>query len=147
MSQIPRYDLIIVQDICRYGDLEKIWFSAPSRSLATVIKAYGRSEKTKSYEEAGQFIIQGILALTKDDFVQRTLQWGGPEIADIYGLIFDERPWYVKFVLSEGLLEEISFHPPNEILKTVSGKIIPKEKNCRRKPSSPLARLSLSSPN
>jgi hypothetical protein len=92
MSQIPKYDLITVQNICKNSDLEKIWFSAPSRSLATVIKAYRRSEKNKSYDEAGQFILQGILALTNDDFVQRTLQWGGPEVADVYGLIFDERP-------------------------------------------------------
>lgn len=127
MSQTPKYDLNEVQSICRNGSLEKIWFSAPSRSLMTVVSVYSKTEKPKTFEEATTFIIQGLLALTKDDFVQRTLQWTGAEVADVYGIIFDDLPWYVKFMLSDGVLEEISFHPPKEALKTVSGKIIPKE--------------------
>lgn len=126
MSQKPKYDLQQVHTLCRRADLDRIWFSAPSRSISTVIRAYSRTDAPKGFVEASQFILAGILTLTTADFVERTLQWGGPEVADVYGLLFDGRPWYVKFILSDGVLEEISFHPPEAPLRTVSGTIIPK---------------------
>jgi hypothetical protein len=67
--------------------------------------------------------LQGILVLKPEDFVERILQWGSV-VADVYGLVFDARPWYVKFIFEEGVLEEISFHPPEKPLKTVVGKLI-----------------------
>lgn len=46
---------------------------------------------------------------------------------DKYGLMFDGRPWFIKFAIVDGELEEISFHPPEKELKTLSGLVIPKE--------------------
>lgn len=55
------------------------------------------------------------------------LQWGDAScIADVYGLIFDGKPWFVKFRIDEdGELDEISFHAPAKEIKTVAGKVIP----------------------
>ena len=55
-------------------------------------------------------------------------------VVDVYGLLFDARPWYVKFSIKdeenengalEKLLQEISFHPPSEGFVTSGGINIP----------------------
>ncbi len=125
MHQTPKYDLKTVQDFVRGGDGDAIWFSAPSRSINEVIRVYSNADAPKSLAEAAEFICDGILLLTEKHFVVRVLQWG--VVADVYGLIYDERPWYVKFVFEDDLLEEISFHPPERELKTVGGYLIPVE--------------------
>lgn len=122
MSQAPKYDLKLVQQLCKSGDFERIWFSATSRSIVKVIETYSGTESLKSYEEAVQFILDGLQFLRPDDFVQRVSQWGA--VADVYGLRFDQRSWYVKFIFENGVLEQISFHPPEKSLTTVSGKVL-----------------------
>ena len=97
MSQTPKYDLNMIQQLCSSGDRTCIWFSAPSRSINKVIEEYATTDAPKSNEEAVEFIFQGLLVLKPDDFVERLLQWGS--VADVYGLMFDGRPWYVKFIL------------------------------------------------
>lgn len=55
--------------------------------------------------------------------------WDDPSyVADEYGIIFDNAPWYVKFVLVEAelCLHSISFHPPEREMKTVGGFVIPR---------------------
>jgi len=103
--------------------------SAKSRSVDAVIWAFRGSSNPKSVSEAVKFILDGIKALDDGAFVQSAVQWGDPKcIADIYGLIFEGKPWFVKFLIDEnGILEEISFHPPEKDLKTVSGRKIQKE--------------------
>lgn len=123
VSPTPKYDLKEIQALCKSQDLTRIWFSAKSRSTDKVIEAYASTEEPKSYEEAVKFILQGIVELKPEDFVERVLQWG-MVAADVYGLICDGRPWYVKFIYEDGTLEEISFHPPERPLKTASGIII-----------------------
>ena len=123
MSQTAKYDLKAVQHLCRSADLGNIWFPAPSRSIAKVIEVYGGTDAPKGYEEAMQFILSGIQALSPGDFVERVLQWGAIA-ADVYGLIFDGRPWYVKFIFENGNLEQISFHSPDKPMKTVLGKTV-----------------------
>ena len=125
MALTSKYDLNIVQKLIRRGVADSIWFSAPSRSLYEVVRVYSNSDAPKSLVEAADFICAGLLQLKPDHFVKRVLQW--EVVADVYGLIFDGRPWYVKFVLNDGVLEEISFHPPEKTLKTVAGLQIPAE--------------------
>jgi hypothetical protein len=122
MSQTPKYDLALVQQLCKSGDLEKIWFSAISRSIVKVIETYSRTCTPKTYEESVRFILYGLQSLQAEDFVQRVSQWG--TVADVYGLTFDQRSWYVKFIFEDGVLEQISFHPPEKILTTAAGKIL-----------------------
>jgi len=123
-----KFSLADVFRIIDSGDLNKIWFSAPSRSVNEVIKAYAGSPTPKTNVDAISFILSGIKTLTDKDFVQSLPQWSDPKcIADIYGLIYDGKPWYVKFLIGDdGVLEEISFNPPIKELVTVSGKKIPK---------------------
>ncbi len=40
--------------------------------------------------------------------------------------ILYKNPWYVKFMIEDGLLEQISFHPPKKQIKTITGLVIPK---------------------
>ena len=73
-------------------------------------------------------ILRGIKALTDAHFVQRVIQWDDPKcVADVYGITFEGCPWYVKFLIDEeGILEQISFHPPEKDLMTVGGFKVPK---------------------
>lgn len=122
----PKYDLKHMQSLVKAGDLDKIWFSAPSRSVYEVIRVFKETDNPKDYEASIDFILKGLLALTEDDFVKISPQWDN-EFADVYGLVFENLPWFVKFILKDEELEEISFHPPKEQMKTVSGKVIPPE--------------------
>jgi hypothetical protein len=125
VAQAPKHDLNTVQALIRRGVADSIWFLAPSRSLYEVVRVYGSTDTPKSLTEAADFICAGLLELTPKHFVERVLQW--EVVADVYGIIYDSRPWYVKFVLDNGVLEEISFHPPEKALKTVGGLQIPAE--------------------
>ncbi len=122
----PKYDLKQMRSLVHAGDLGKIWFSAPSRSVYEVIRVFKETDNPKNYEEAIDFILRGLLALTEEDFVKVSPQWDN-EFADVYGLEFENLPWFVKFILKGEELEEISFHPPKEEMKTVSGNVIPPE--------------------
>jgi hypothetical protein len=125
VAQTPKYDLETVQAVCLSGSLDKIWFSAPSRSLYEVIRIYAKTSEPKSLDEATKFILEGLLKLTTNDFVGITSQW--ETVTDVYGLMYDGRPWYIKFALEDdGSLQEISFHPPSKELETISGNTIPK---------------------
>lgn len=127
MTAKARHDL---QQVFKAIKARKVWFSAYSRSVWAVIKVYehrGSPNKKENQAQAEDFILQGICALTEDNFVESVLQWGDSKcVADVYGLIFDGLPWYIKFRIDEeGDLDEISFHPPQRALKTVGGIVIP----------------------
>ena len=127
MKVTAKYPLQQVFDIIDSEDREKVWFSAKSKSIDPVIEVYSKTSAPKTITEAQLYILAGLKALTRLNFVQRTIQWNNPKcIADVYGLIYDKRPWYVKFMIEDGLLEQISFHPPKAELKTIGGLLIPK---------------------
>lgn len=86
----PKYSLEEVFNLIDEGNEEKIWFSAPSRSINSVISAYASTDKPKGQEEAALFILEGIKNLTKDNFIENTLQW--EVIMDVYGLTYDGLP-------------------------------------------------------
>lgn len=123
-----RYLLPGVFAIIDAGDLSRIWFSAPSRSLKPVLKIYqSEASGPKDPEEAKRFILRGIRSLKEENFVRTVIMWGDANcLGDEYGLISDNRGWYAKFRIDEdGELDEISFHPPERELKTVGGLVIP----------------------
>lgn len=115
-----------MQSLVKTSDMDKIWFSAPSRSIHEVIRVFKDTDNPKSFEQAVDFILEGLLSLTEEDFVKISPQWDS-DFADVYGLMFECLPWFVKFIFNDGELEEISFHPPSQEMKTVSGKLIPSE--------------------
>ncbi len=123
MASIAKYPLT---DVFRAIDETRYWFSAPSRSLAEVIRVFEKLGAPKSEAEATHFILQGIKLLQETDFVQSVLQWNDPKcIADVYGKVIEGQPWFIKFRIDEdGVLEEISFHPPNKSMTTVNGTVI-----------------------
>ena len=128
MMVTARYPLQSVFAIIDAGDLSRVWFSAPSRSLSSVLKVYqGEASGPKDPEEAKRFILKGLRSLKEENFVRTVIMWGDPNcLGDEYGLVFDKRGWYAKFRIDEdGDLDEISFHPPERELKTVGGLIIP----------------------
>ena len=101
---------------------DTVWFSATSRSIDPVVALYPHF----SAEEAIQLILNAILTLSEGDFCFSNLQWGDPNlVADVYGIIHDGKSWFVKFFVENNCLEEISFHPPEKSLTTISGKKIP----------------------
>jgi len=125
MAPTARHPLTEVKRLVK-AHLEKgedtVWFSAASRSIDPVVASYPHF----STQEATAWILRAILTLQEGDFCFSNLQWGDPNlVADVYGLVFDGRPWFVKFLIENGCLEEISFHPPEKTLTTVSGKQIP----------------------
>ena len=117
-----KYHLEDIFDIINSGDEDSIWFSARSRSTGKVIEVYGATPEPKSETEANRFILDAILTLTPGDFVENGYQW--EVVTDIYALEYDDRPWFIKFCIEEGDLNEISFHPPEKPMTTVSGKTI-----------------------
>lgn len=127
MAKQANYLLEEVFKIVDSGEPDRIWFSARSRSIDAVIKAYMNTQCPKTIEGAQNFILSGIKTLTPNDFVESVYQWDC--IADVYGIIYDERSWYVKFRIDENNdLEQISFHPPTKEMKTISENLIPRGK-------------------
>lgn len=99
-----------------------------SRSIDQVIESYGKAKTQESILEAEDFILNGIQKLTEQNFYKRVIQWDDLScIADVYGIILDGKPWFVKFRIDfeEDLLEEISFHSPEAEFTTVGGIKIP----------------------
>ena len=95
----------------------------PSKSLRAVIDAFkGESDGPNSLSEAKLFIFEGIKTLKSENFIRRTIQWNDVNcIADNYGLIYAKKPWFVKFLIEDACLEEVSFHPPDRDDVTVGG--------------------------
>lgn len=116
----PRYPLF---DVFVLIDSGKYWFSAPSRSYRAVVNVFAKTKTQKTPEEAMQFILDGIKTLTEKNFVKTVLQWGSG--ADVYGLICEGYPWYVKFMIDEEELQEISFHLAEKEMITIGGIKIP----------------------
>lgn len=103
----------------------KVIFSAPSRSIRRVIDVYRGSDAPKTETDARDFILEGLKTLTERNFCGSQVQWGDL-VVDKYGLIYDGKPWFVKFAITDGELEEISFHPPEQELRTHGGLLVPK---------------------
>ena len=121
--QKAKYDLA---EVFKLVDAGKIDFTLPKKSIDAVVAVFRDSQKPLTVPEAEEFICSGIKTLTDKNFCGSQLQWE-TLVVDKYGLLFDDRPWFVKFAIGEdGRLEEISFHPLVEALTTLWGIKIPK---------------------
>lgn len=136
----PKYKLSDVFAIIDKHDGSLIWFPVEDKSVKAVVAYFLLICGTRvNPKQAQKFLLQGIKRLTEEDFVCRRMLYGDPScIADVYGIILEDAPWYVKFRLAEkceyedteerslSYLEEVSFPPPSSPLRTVSGKEIPR---------------------
>jgi hypothetical protein len=95
-----------------------------TRAIKSVVDVFATTNTPKSQEEARQFIADGLKTLTPHDFFESQFQ--NDITVDKYGIIFAERPWFIKFYIANDFLEELSFHPPKDSFKTVGEKKIPK---------------------
>lgn len=94
------------------------WFSAPSCSIDYLIHIYECTQV-----EAESIILRGILKLQNEDFNRRISMWG--KVADEYGLEgYLTYNWYVKFMIEDGDLEQISFHPCEKDMTLANGRTI-----------------------
>ncbi len=94
------------------------WFSATSCSIDYLIHIYECTQV-----EAETIILRGILKLQNEDFNRRISMWG--KVADEYGLEgYLTYNWYVKFMIEDGDLEQISFHPCEKDMTLANGRTI-----------------------
>lgn len=94
------------------------WFSATSCSIDYLIHIYECTQV-----EAESIILRGILKLQNEDFNRRISMWG--KVADEYGLEgYLTYNWYVKFMIEDGDLEQISFHPCEKDMTLANGRTI-----------------------
>ena len=123
----PKHSLNKVFEIIKNGDLDNVVFSVPEKSTFSVISVFSDT-KPKSYSQAVEFILNGMLSLREEDFVHRQCLFDDLScIADVYGVNYESRPWYVKFYIEDGkFLEQVSFHPPEREMITITGIKIPK---------------------
>jgi hypothetical protein len=115
-----RYDLGIVKKLVRewMDGEDKGWFSAPSCSVDYVIHVFECTQV-----EAEETILVGILMLESSNFIRRIYVWGS--VADEYGLqSYLGHNWYIKFVVEDGELEQISFHPSEKEMRLANGRAI-----------------------
>lgn len=113
----------LLTDVFALIESGNYWFSAPSRSYRSVVNVFAKTRSPKTPEQATAFILAGIKTLTENHFVQTVLQWGSG--ADVYGLIYEGYPWYIKFMIDDDGLQEISFHIAEKEMVTVGGIKIP----------------------
>ena len=105
-------------------------YIAKSSATDRVLEVY--PDKTRS--EAEEFIKVGLGHLKQEDYCN-TLILKDCRKSDVYGLIYDKRHWYIKFLLEydneydEWFIANISFHPPRWDMKTISGTVIKREKS------------------
>jgi hypothetical protein len=123
MAQTAKYPL---PEVFKRIKEKKYWFSAPSRSTDCIIEVFECTDRKMGIEQAETFALEGIFQLTDKHFYKRVLQWSNC-VADVYGLVFQNKPWFIKFRIDDedDVLEEISFHPPDEAFVTIGGFKIP----------------------
>ena len=118
--QSPKFDLADVKFLVQewLGGKHSGWFSATSCSVDYVIHIF---ECTQAVAES--IIFEGILKLETGDFSRRISIWDS--VADEYGLeSYLGHNWYIKFLVEEGILEQISFHPCEKHMMLANGRTI-----------------------
>jgi len=118
--QTPKFDLDQVKQLAGewMGGKHCGWFSATSCSVDYVIHVF---ECTQT--EAEVIILDGILKLENADFSRRVSMWDS--VADEYAIeSYLGYNWYVKFMVEDGDLEQISFHPCEKDMTLANGRTI-----------------------
>ncbi len=94
------------------------WFSAISCSIDYVIYIF-----ECTHAAAQSIIFDGILKLETENFSRRVLVWDS--VTDEYGLeSYLGFNWYIKFLVDDGVLEQISFHPCEKDMTLANGRTI-----------------------
>jgi hypothetical protein len=104
-------------------------FPAPRKSIHSVINTMrGRGLNLNSVK-AQTWICYRLLDLTPDHFYQSEAgQWGDLScVTDQYGIRYEGIPWFIKFRIEAGKLEEISCHPLERDMTLASGTVLKKE--------------------
>lgn len=130
--QTPKYPLSEVKRLINEWKQGKDagFFSAPSASTEYVIHIFSCRQ-----EEAEKIILDGILKLEESGFGRQALQLD-VVVVDIYGLeSYLGYDWYVKFLIEDGTLDEISFHPLERDLKLADGRNLESVIDESKKPS------------
>ena len=123
---MAKYDLREVFELIDADEVE----SSVSTAVSRVMEVYSGSHPSMEAAEAENFIIDGLKSLTEDDFVRTVLMKITRTPADEYGLVYDNRDWYVKLSIEtylgtdERYVDNVSFHPPEKDLTTVNGLIL-----------------------
>jgi hypothetical protein len=118
--QSPKFDLEEVKQLARewMGGKHCGWFSAATCSVDYVIHVFECTQV-----EAEAIILDGILKLESGDFSRRIAMWGS--VADEYGLeSYLGYNWYIKFMVEDGELDQISFHPCEQDMSLANGRTI-----------------------
>lgn len=113
MAQTPKYPLEQVKEL-----VNECIFSAPNKSSNAVITFKRINGEKFTTQEAEAWIRGHLKNLEEKDFYKRTFQWG--ETCDEYGKIIENETWYIKFMIEDGQLESISFHPAEKEVKLQS---------------------------
>lgn len=111
----PRYPLSRVKALAREGKL----FVQRTRALESLAVERG------GYAAAMAFVARAIEALGEHDFVETVhLTW---DVADVYGLRFEDAAWYAKLYVDEKVPETtvISFHPLGRPIRRRGGWLKP----------------------
>lgn len=118
--QSPKFNLDEVKQLARDWSEGKYcgWFSAPSCSVDYVIHVFACTQA-----EAETIILNGILRLDHKDFSRRISMWGS--VADEYALEgYCRNNWYIKFMVEDSVLEQISFHPCEKNMTLADGRTV-----------------------
>lgn len=114
MAQTPKYPLSDVKEL-----IYDCIFTAPTKSTNAVITFKRTKGEKLTTTEAELWIREHLDGLVEADFFERRSQWDA--ICDVYGKIIENQSWYIKFMIEDGQLESISFHPAEEDMKLQSG--------------------------
>ncbi len=118
--QTPKFDLNEVKRLAHEWQQGKHcgWFSATTCSVDYVIHVFECTQ-----DDAELIILSGILKLENGDFSRRISMWGC--VADEYALEnYLGYNWYVKFMVEDSELEQISFHPCEKDMTLANGRTI-----------------------
>ena len=115
MAQTPKYPLTDVMPL-----IEECVFSAASCSTYAVIAVFRQQGGNLTQDQAEEWIRKELKQLKNTDFFQRTIQWG-VIVADVYGKVITGQSWYIKFIIEDGRLDSISFHPSEKDMVLQSG--------------------------
>lgn len=75
-------------------------------------------------QQAEAFVVGLLGRLGPEHFAETKTEKTPP--ADVYGLFFEGRGWYLKVAIDRGRLVVISCHPPESPLRTRAGTITPR---------------------
>jgi hypothetical protein len=112
---VPAYDLDEVKRLAQTGQVQM----RPRKSRDIVGDLLDLEPR-----EAEAFVVGLIGQLRPEHFAETKVEKTPP--ADVFGIFFEGRGWYIKVAIDRGRLAVISCHPPEIPLRTRAGTITPR---------------------